>query len=570
MEQTHKFETFIKKWEKFNKENKLYNQNINKNLQQEKNKIDTQFKEFINKINEKKLTLQEYTNLVEKNKNQDYLCHFLERTSSKLYGSSKPAGSSKSCGIYRIKNDNEVYAINENSFEKEDLKNLKFETIDKKDIKGLKPEEAEKLFKDTILEELKELLSKDISKIEKEKKYLTARQFLMKIIAMKSHIIDKEDKKDNFLFIYSEDMINAIYDFFIEKDEEDNLSLLEKNQKVTKKLKEIFKPLKENDNYYLIKLSAFIWDTFIANINFPSKNIIFYGAPGTGKTFGVLKTIKNYILKQKGNIEKQLLFTQFHPSYSYEDFIDGIKPTGITSQGQLKLELKNGHFKEFCKRAIETLKEERKKGEKNLIKFFFVADEINRAELSRVFGEVLFSLEEDKRIDFDKNGEIINKDNLITLQNSELDNNPILEINGEKKFGIPINLYFIGTMNDIDRSIDSFDLALRRRFTWIRKDCDYDVINYHFNDDKNIDNYLTACQNLNNYISETLNLGKNYELGHSYFMKIKNINNNQINNLWEEHISPLLKEYLRSESNEKEIEEKLKEAKKRFTLKENK
>ncbi|MCT7557845.1 5-methylcytosine-specific restriction endonuclease subunit McrB [Aliarcobacter butzleri] len=153
----------------------------------------------------------------------------------------------------------------------------------------------------------------------------------------------------------------------------------------------------------------------------------------------------------------------------------------------------------------------------------------------------------------------------------------------ENYFGVPENIYFLGTMNDIDRSIDSFDLALRRRFKWVRKDCNYDVIaNYLIENDADeyINEYIGdgkekgttkgRCILLNEYISNTLNLGKSYELGHTYFMKIK-IKNGKISksayeNLFDQEIGPLLTEYLRAEYPDgKELEKKLKEMKNLFT-----
>ncbi|XAK45235.1 AAA family ATPase [Campylobacter coli] len=186
------------------------------------------------------------------------------------------------------------------------------------------------------------------------------------------------------------------------------------------------------------------------------KNIIFHGIPGTGKTYTIVNNIKNIIKN-----ENQMLITQFHPSFSYEDFIEGIKPAGIEN-GQLKLELKNGIFREFCDKAKE--EEEKFLGELEKGNFnealsdygyFFIADEINRAELSRVFGELLYALE--------YRGE---KGKIKTQYAS---------MRGDEDFYVPENVFFLGTMNDLDKSIDSFDLALRRRFIWQEMTCDYDV-----------------------------------------------------------------------------------------------
>ncbi|EAI4827074.1 hypothetical protein BGG34_00060 [Campylobacter lari] len=229
------------------------------------------------------------------------------------------------------------------------------------------------------------------------------------------------------------------------------------------------------------------------------KNIIFHGIPGTGKTYTIVNNIKNIIKN-----ENQMLITQFHPSFSYEDFIEGIKPAGIEN-GQLKLELKNGIFREFCDKAKEEEKgflEKLENGNFNEALsdhgYFFIADEINRAELSRVFGELLYALE--------YRGE---KGKIKTQYAS---------MRRDEDFYMPENVFFLGTMNDLDKSIDSFDLALRKRFIWQEMECDYGVIRDEIYA-KNIEEYAQACQKLNKKISN--DIGEKYQLGHSYFLKIE-------------------------------------------------
>ncbi len=277
------------------------------------------------------------------------------------------------------------------------------------------------------------------------------------------------------------------------------------------------------------------------------KNIIFHGIPGTGKTYTIVNNIKNIIKN-----ENQMLITQFHPSFSYEDFIEGIKPAGIEN-GQLKLELKNGIFREFCDKAKE--EEEKFLGELEKGNFnealsdygyFFIADEINRAELSRVFGELLYALE--------YRGE---KGKIKTQYAS---------MRGDEDFYVPENVFFLGTMNDLDKSIDSFDLALRRRFIWQEMTCDYDVIKNEIYA-KNIEEYAQACKKLNDKIKD---IGEKYQLGHSYFLKIEfkddEIKNNDMKKLFSNRFEALLKEYLRSEYSEKDIQEHLDDLKKLFVI----
>lgn len=281
------------------------------------------------------------------------------------------------------------------------------------------------------------------------------------------------------------------------------------------------------------------------------KNIIFHGIPGTGKTYTIVNNIKNIIKN-----ENQMLITQFHPSFSYEDFIEGIKPAGIEN-GQLKLELKNGIFREFCDKAKE--EEEKFLGELEKGNFnealsdygyFFIADEINRAELSRVFGELLYALE--------YRGE---KGKIKTQYAS---------MRGDEDFYVPENVFFLGTMNDLDKSIDSFDLALRRRFIWQEMTCDYDVIKNEIYA-KNIEEYAQACKKLNDKIKD---IGEKYQLGHSYFLKIEfkddEIKNNDMKKLFSNRFEALLKEYLRSEYSEKDIQKHLDALKELFVIEKSK
>lgn len=222
--------------------------------------------------------------------------------------------------------------------------------------------------------------------------------------------------------------------------------------------------------------------------------IIFTGAPGTGKTYSV----REYVKKHTDN-ETEYKFVQFHPSYDYSDFVEGLRPVNVEGSDKPTFVRMDGSFKAFCRTIVENNIEaagyskdsqtlealyksisEKKKNKEKLNeqeakfdnpekKYYFIVDEINRADLAKVFGELMFGLEESYR--GIENRFDTQYKNLVTYSISKENKNakakPMDEFDCFKKgFFIPKNLVFIGTMNDIDRSVESFDFALRRRFQW--------------------------------------------------------------------------------------------------------
>ena len=523
-----------------------YDSNEKKNIQKALDEISNGWNTYRDKIINNTFSLDDYTNTLENETSGlsgGYLCNFLERKTSSVLGSSKP-GNAINFGV-KLNNDNETYTIGKNK------------------PKATR-EEAEKYFEEVI----KPLFSKIVSpKIASDKVVLVeqsnynAKQILRKIAVL--------DHFSDFIYIYSDSVINTLYDEIIESAEDTNLG---RNIELQIVMQDILNLEKDNPVQRVI-LSRFLWlysnSQGIADENTP--NVILYGPPGTGKTYAVKNSL-NFVCQ--GNRDRYE-FVQFHPSFTYEDFIEGIKPKGVTKDGNIKFELVNGVFKRFCIKAS--------KDPDN--KYYFVVDEINRANLSSVFGETLLCLEKDYRHNPKEN----NTDNLIKTQYSTLieemisDNEKNIEkayyfdkVNKNVYFGVPNNVFFIGMMNDVDKSIDAFDLALRRRFKWIRKDCDYDVIEQETkfkNKDafSNITSYIKSCKSLNKYISEELNLGKSYEFGHSFFMKVgslanrKEIKKKNIEDLFNLHLRPTLKEYLRAMFAESELDNKLNEALNKFT-----
>ena len=215
------------------------------------------------------------------------------------------------------------------------------------------------------------------------------------------------------------------------------------------------------------------------------KNIILQGPPGVGKTFLARKLA--YEVMQEVN-DANIEMVQFHQSFSYEDFIQGLRPT-------LKggFDLKDGIFFLFCQRALAHPDR----------KFFFIIDEINRGNLSKIFGELMMLIEADKR----------HEKFALKLTYSE---------DEEDRFYVPENLFIIGTMNTADRSLAIVDYALRRRFAFVPIKPDFGKNFRSFLSERKlsstmIDHVCSSISRLNSKIVADKNLGEGFQIGHSYF-----------------------------------------------------
>lgn len=273
-------------------------------------------------------------------------------------------------------------------------------------------------------------------------------------------------------------------------------------------------PIEEQEKHYdKYTEQDFLNDVFMSaddydilkNLILNKKNIILQGAPGVGKTFAA-KRLAYSIMGEKDT--NRVVMVQFHQSYSYEDFIMGYRPT---SDGHF--ELKKGPFYNFCKRAEDDSDN----------KYFFIIDEINRGNISKIFGELFMLIENDKR--------------KLKL--------PLMY--GDEEFSIPENVYVIGMMNTADRSLAMLDYALRRRFAFYEFKPAFDTDGFRkYRDSKSNEKYnrlIVAVEKINEIIENDVTLGKGFRIGHSYFCTKNAVDDKWLNSVVTYEILPLLEEY---------------------------
>jgi 5-methylcytosine-specific restriction protein B len=233
------------------------------------------------------------------------------------------------------------------------------------------------------------------------------------------------------------------------------------------------------------------------------RQVIFYGPPGTSKTYFARK-FADYFTQNTNHVK----VVQFHPSYSYEDFIEGIRPN-LDEEGKA-----SGFSKQWglLRKLVDTCNKNRND------RFILLIDEINRGNIPKIFGELIYLLEyRDEKV--------------------------FLTYSPDAEFSIPDNLYIIGTMNSADRSIAYIDYALRRRFYFAGFYPDYDILEKWFTAypaKVNSKRIIDVLKNVNEDIIDSF--GKEYQIGHSYFM-IRDLDEAQLKRILDYSIKPLLEQY---------------------------
>ena len=262
-----------------------------------------------------------------------------------------------------------------------------------------------------------------------------------------------------------------------------------------------------------------------------SPNLILHGAPGTGKTY----LAKEIAVELTNGNKDQIGFVQFHPSYDYTDFVEGLRPVSNGDRA-IEFKLQDGIFKKFCQKARDAKKTG---GQDN---FVFIIDEINRGEISKIFGELFFSIDSDYR----------GEKGSVSTQYANLHET-------DDKFYIPENVYIIGTMNDIDRSVDTFDFAMRRRFRFVEVTAESQLYILDKELGERAEEAKTRLRNLNAAIENVQELNSHYHIGPSYFLRLKEVKFDY-ELLWSDYLQPLLEDYVRGSYDEAETLETLKKA----------
>jgi len=387
-----------------------------------------------------------------------------------------------------------------------------------------------------------------------------------------------EPKQDDMDFVLSQDLleknivrvnlkIDEILDPYLNKETILNSDILRNLSVIKNPQGTNFEVTPEQEREIELLINPPPIDPKLIDLWQDKKNIILYGPPGTSKTYNTEKYYEELLGRSfhdfpeddlEATLKQHIEFITFHPSYQYEHFIEGLTIGGL-EEGKptdtVHYELKPGIFKNLCKRALGKLiglsyEEVSSKSWKevyqayenyissdqsinidNTLPFILIIDEINRGDISKIFGELITLIEPSKRI-----GEESFLPSKLPISNDE--------------FGVPPNLFIIGTMNTADRSIALIDVALRRRFGFISMMPDYGIIEKNILDHKAeledgleelLNKSVEALHTINTRICSNKALGRDKQIGHTYLLGIKT--KQQLFHAWRYSIYPLLEEY---------------------------